>query len=125
MIAAARSALPPELYNRFDEVIVFAPLTRADVRDVASRMLAALGDELSRARGVRLDVAEDALEALLDQGGFDPEMGARPMRRAIGRLIETKLSEMILRGEILRGDVATVEVEHGEIVVDVVREASA
>lgn len=125
VLQAAKSALPPELYNRFDEVIAFAPLTRADVREVAGRMLAALGEELTRARGVRLDVADDALEALLDHGGFDPEMGARPMRRAIGRLIETKLSEMLLRGELGRGDVATVEVEDGEIVVDVVRGGTA
>jgi len=85
-------------------------------------MLVALGEELSRARGIRLDVASDALDALLDQGGFDPEMGARPMRRAIGRLVETKLSEMLLRGEVVRGDVATVEVVDGEIVIDIVRE---
>ena len=122
VLNAAKSALPPELYNRFDEVIAFAPLTRADVREVAGRMLVALGEELSRARGIRLDVASDALDALLDQGGFDPEMGARPMRRAIGRLVETKLSEMLLRGEVVRGDVATVEVVDGEIVIDIVRE---
>jgi ATP-dependent Clp protease ATP-binding subunit ClpC len=121
VLAAAKSALPPELYNRFDEVIAFAPLTRADVREVAGRMLAALGEELTRARGVTLDVADGALDALLDQGGFDPEMGARPMRRAVGRLVETKLSELLLRGELVRGDVAMVEVVDGEIVVDVVR----
>jgi len=124
VIAAAKNALPPELMNRFDEVIAFAPLTRADVREVAGRMLASLGEELQKARGVRLDVGDETLEALLDRGGFDPEMGARPMRRAIGRLIETRLSEMLLRGEIQRGDVATVEVEGGEIVIDVVRDAS-
>jgi len=121
VLAAARSGLPPELYNRFDEIIAFAPLTRADVREVAGRMLAALGDELQKARGVTLDVADEALDALLDQGGFDPEMGARPMRRAVGRLVETKLSELLLRGELCRGDVAMVEVTCGEIVVDVVR----
>jgi ATP-dependent Clp protease ATP-binding subunit ClpC len=71
---------------------------------------------------VKLDVSDDAVEALLDQGGFDAELGARPMRRAVGRLVEAKLAEMVLRGEIARGDVATVEVEGGEIVVDVVRE---
>jgi ATP-dependent Clp protease ATP-binding subunit ClpC len=121
VLAAAKGALPPELYNRFDEVIAFAPLTRSDVREVAARMLAALGEELVRTRGIRLDVAGEALDALLDVGGFDPEMGARPMRRAIGRLVETRLSEMLLRGEIVRGDVATVEVGEGELVIDVVK----
>jgi ATP-dependent Clp protease ATP-binding subunit ClpC len=121
VLAAAKSALPPELYNRFDEVIAFAPLTRADVREVAGRMLTMLGDELLKARGVTLDVGDGAIDVLLDQGGFDPEMGARPMRRAVGRLVETKLSELLLRGELVRGDVALVEVVEGEIVVDVVR----
>jgi len=121
VLAAAKSALPPELYNRFDEVIAFAPLTRADVREVAGRMLTTLGEELARARGVTLDVADGAVDALLDQGGFDPEMGARPMRRAVARLVETKLSELLLRGELVRGDVALVEVVDGEIVVDVIR----
>jgi ATP-dependent Clp protease ATP-binding subunit ClpC len=107
--------------NRFDEVIAFAPLTRSDVRDVAARMLASLGEELEKTRRVRLDVGDETLDALLDQGGFDPEMGARPMRRAIARLVETRIADMILRGEISRGDVATVEVEGGEIVVDVVQ----
>jgi ATP-dependent Clp protease ATP-binding subunit ClpC len=121
VIAAARAALPPELYNRFDEVIAFAPLTRADVREVARRMLRVLGDELYRSRGVQLDVADAAVEALLEQGGYDEELGARPMRRAVGRLVEAQLAEMVLRGELAKGDVATVEVEDGVIVVDVVR----
>jgi ATP-dependent Clp protease ATP-binding subunit ClpC len=121
VLAAAKTALPPELMNRFDEVIAFAPLTRSDVRDVAARMLASLGEELEKTRRVRLDVGDETLDALLDQGGFDPEMGARPMRRAIARLVETRIADMILRGEISRGDVATVEVEGGEIVVDVVQ----
>ena len=120
VVASARSALPPELYNRLDEVIAFAPLTRADVAEVARRMLAALGDELSLRRGVRLDASEEAVTALLDLGGFDPELGARPMRRAIGRLVEARIAEMLLRGELSRGDVATVDFEDGKIVVDAI-----
>ena len=120
LVAAARSALPPELYNRLDEVLAFAPLARADVAEVARRMLAQLGVELEAARGVRLDASEAAVDALLDAGGFDPELGARPMRRAIARLVEAPIAEMILRGEVGRGDVATIDVEDGRIVVDAV-----
>jgi ATP-dependent Clp protease ATP-binding subunit ClpC len=120
VLASARSALPPELYNRLDEVLTFAPLGRADVAEVARRMLAALAEELERARGVRLDVSESAIEALLDAGGYDPELGARPMRRAIGRTVEAQIAEMLLRGALSRGDVATVDVEDGAIVVDAV-----
>jgi ATP-dependent Clp protease ATP-binding subunit ClpC len=117
---AARRALPPELFNRLDEVLAFAPLTRADVAEVARRILATLAKELEQARGVRLDASPDAIEALLDAGGFDPEMGARPMRRAIGRLVEAPIAELILKGELRRGDVAMVDVEDGAVVVDAV-----
>jgi len=120
VVAAARAALPPELYNRIDEVLAFAPLGKDDVREVARRMLAALGEELSRARGARLDASEAALDALLASGGFDPELGARPMRRAIARLVEAPIAEMLLRGEIARGDIVTVDAEHGNVVVDAV-----
>jgi ATP-dependent Clp protease ATP-binding subunit ClpC len=120
LVAAARAGLPPELYNRIDEVLAFAPLLRADVAEVARRMLAALGEDLMRARGVRLDVSDAAIEALLDAGGFDAELGARPMRRAIARLVEAPIAEMVLRGDVSRGDVAMVEVEDGRVVVDAV-----
>jgi len=123
VIAAARLALPPELYNRLDEVLAFAPLTKDDVTEVARRMLAALSQELEAARGVRLDVADAAVHALLEQGGYDAELGARPMRRAIARLVEAGVAEMILRGELARGDVAMVDVEDGKIAIDVVRAA--
>jgi ATP-dependent Clp protease ATP-binding subunit ClpC len=121
---AARRALPPELFNRLDEVLAFAPLSRDDVAEVARRILKGLAVELERSRGVKLDASDAAVEALLDAGGFDPEMGARPMRRAIGRHIEAPIAEMILKGLLSRGDVATVDVEAGRIVVDAVTPAA-
>jgi ATP-dependent Clp protease ATP-binding subunit ClpC len=123
LCAAARTGLPPELYNRIDEVLAFAPLGRADVAEVARRMLRALGEDLEAARGISLDVSEDAVEALLDEGGFDAELGARPMRRAIGRLVEAPIAEMILKGELDRGDVAMIDGEGGRVAVDAVRRA--
>ncbi|MBS2020607.1 MAG: ATP-dependent Clp protease ATP-binding subunit [Deltaproteobacteria bacterium] len=117
---AARKALPPELFNRLDEVLAFAPLSRDDVAEVARRLLRDLARELEEARGVKLDASEAAVDALLDAGGFDPEMGARPMKRAIGRHIEAPIAEMILKGMLGRGDVAMVDVEDGAIVVDAV-----
>lgn len=118
-VAAARATLPPELYNRIDEVLFFRHLDRGDVRAVAGRLLAGLATSLG-ARGIRLDVEESALDALLEQGGYDPELGARPMRRAIVRLVEAPLADMILRGELEEGDVAMISGEGGEIVVDAV-----
>ena len=109
MIAAARDALPPELYNRIDEILAFTPLTRDDVSEIARRMLAKLAAALRAERGVALQVEESAVEALLELGGFDPTLGARPMKRSIARLLEAPLAESILKGEIERGDVLLVE----------------
>jgi ATP-dependent Clp protease ATP-binding subunit ClpC len=125
LCAAAKRALPPELYNRIDEVLAFAPLGREDVAEVARRMVRALGEDLQRARGIRLDVKDAAVDALLDSGGYDPEFGARPMRRAIGRLIEAPIAEMILRGEIDRGDTAVVSASQGRVAVEAVRARGA
>jgi ATP-dependent Clp protease ATP-binding subunit ClpC len=61
------------------------------------------------------------VDALLASGGFDPELGARPMKRAIARLVEAPVAEMILRGELGGGDVALVEAEADRVIVDVVR----
>jgi ATP-dependent Clp protease ATP-binding subunit ClpC len=116
--AAARSALAPEFYNRIDEVIAFAPLDRADVAEVARRMLRALGADLKAARGVGLDINDTAVAALLDQGGFDAELGARPMRRAIARLVEAPIAEMLLKGELKAGDVAIVATKDGRVAVE-------
>jgi ATP-dependent Clp protease ATP-binding subunit ClpC len=118
-IGAARATLPPELYNRIDEVLFFRHLERSDVREVARRLLLGLGNSL-RDKGITLDVDDAALEALLDAGGYDPELGARPMRRAIVRFIEAPLADMILRGEVAEGSVALVSAEDGEVVVDAV-----
>ncbi len=125
LVGAARSALPPELYNRIDEVIAFAPLERPEVAEIARRLLAALAVTLEEARGVHLDVDEDAIDALLSAGGYDPELGARPMKRTLALLVESPIADMILRGELKAGDVARLTVENAEIVVDVVKGHSA
>jgi ATP-dependent Clp protease ATP-binding subunit ClpC len=121
LVGAARAALPPELYNRIDEVIAFAPLKRSEVAEIARRMLGALGKTLEAARGVLLDVDDDAVESLLAAGGYDPELGARPMKRTVARLVEAPIADMILRGELSQGDVARLTVDAGEIVVDIVK----
>jgi ATP-dependent Clp protease ATP-binding subunit ClpC len=125
LMAAARTALPPELYNRIDEVIAFAPLERSEVAEIARRMLGGLAKTLESARGLLLDVDDDAIERLLTAGGYDPELGARPMKRTMARLVEAPIADMILRGELVAGDVARVTVEDGEIVIDVVKKRNA
>jgi ATP-dependent Clp protease ATP-binding subunit ClpC len=120
VVAAARAALAPELYNRIDEVLVFSPLGKDEVREIARRLLAAVAQALLDQRRVRLEYGPDLVEHLLEQGGYDPALGARPMKRTIARLVEAPLAERLLRGELPRGCVALVEVKDGEIDFDVV-----
>ena len=114
-LAAARASLPPELWNRIDEPLFFHPLGADDVAEVAKRMLREVAAVLESKHGVALVVDSSAIEALVQAGGFDPALGARPMRRTISRLVEAPLSHAILAGElrgkrevVLRGEGATV-----------------
>lgn len=104
VIQAARAALAPELYNRFDEVLAFRPLGRDDVREIARRLLESLSTRLLAEQGFVLEFEDQALEALLDAGGFDASLGARPMKRAIARMIEAPLAELLLSGQLGSGD---------------------
>ncbi len=120
VLGAARGALPPELYNRFDEVIVYHPLDRGDALAIAEIALRRLEADLHKSRGLRLQVDREALELLLDEGGFDPSLGGRPIRREISRRIEAPLAELLLRGTSTRGDVVWIAVDDGQIVIDLV-----
>jgi ATP-dependent Clp protease ATP-binding subunit ClpC len=119
-VAAARAALAPELYNRIDEVLVFSPLGREEVREIARRLLSSMAEALADQRRVRLEYGPEVVEHLLDRGGYDPTLGARPMKRTIARLVEAPLAERLLRGELPRGSVALLEVSGGELDFDVV-----
>ena len=103
-VAAARRALPPELWNRIDEPLFFAPLSRDEVSEIARRMLAGVVHQLRERQGVELSVDASAVVSLVALGGYDAELGARPMRRAIGRMVEAPLAAAILRGDFERGD---------------------
>jgi ATP-dependent Clp protease ATP-binding subunit ClpC len=119
VIAAARGALAPELYNRIDEVLVFAPLARDEVREIARRLLEGVRRALSAQRGLRLDFGPEVVEFLLDHGGFDPTLGARPMKRTIARLVEAPLAEKILRGELVPKSTLLLSVEGDRLECDV------
>jgi ATP-dependent Clp protease ATP-binding subunit ClpC len=105
----------PEFLNRFDGIVLFKSLTRADIKQVAGFMLKRVAKDLD-AKGVELKVEETALEYLADVG-FDPEFGARPMRRALQEKVENKLAELLLGGKLKRRDVVVIG-EGGEIRVE-------
>ena len=117
ILAAARAALPPELWNRIDEPLVFAPLDRERVAAIARLMLSKVASQLEKEHGVLFTAAPEAVEALAEAGGFDPELGARPMRRTIQRLVEGPLARLVLKGEVARGDTAELAVDAGALVV--------
>ena len=108
VLTAAKSMLPPELYNRIDEVLFFQALTRDHVREVARRLLGALSQRLFDARGIEVDWNDEGIDALLNRGGYEPALGGRPIRRAIARLVEAPMAELILRDETKPGDVVFV-----------------
>jgi ATP-dependent Clp protease ATP-binding subunit ClpC len=103
-LAAARAALPPELWNRIDEPLFFGALGEDEVQEIARRMLSSVAGTLAEERGIVLSIDPSALSALCAAGGFDASLGARPMRRTIGRLVESPLASQILAGGLAEGD---------------------
>jgi ATP-dependent Clp protease ATP-binding subunit ClpC len=114
-LAAARAALPPELWNRLDERLFFPPLGRDEVGRIARLLLAGSSERLAAERRIRFTAGEDVVALLLDRGGWDPALGARPMRGAIQRLVEAPLAERILAGEVVAGDEVRLSVRQGAI----------
>ncbi|GAB4460225.1 MAG: ATP-dependent Clp protease ATP-binding subunit [Elainellaceae cyanobacterium] len=99
----------PELLNRLDEIIVFRSLTRDEVMQVADLMIREVNQRLSE-QGIALTVTDAVKERLLAEG-YDPAYGARPMRRAVTRLLEDALAEGMLTGEIRSSDTAIVDLD--------------
>ena len=115
VLTEARARLRPELVGRVDEVVLFARLTRAELRRIVGMLLEETRERL-RAKGVEL-VVDDAAADLLAGRGSRPELGARPLRRTVGREVERRLARMLLAGEIQPGATVRVTAEGGELVV--------
>ncbi|HIK56533.1 MAG TPA: ATP-dependent Clp protease ATP-binding subunit [Synechococcales cyanobacterium M55_K2018_004] len=106
----------PEFLNRLDEIIVFRQLTKDEVKDIADILLREVYGRLQE-QGITLEVTERFKDRLIEEG-YNPSYGARPLRRAIMRLLEDSLAEEILSGRIKHGDVALVDVnEEGQVQV--------
>ncbi|MEG1560419.1 MAG: ATP-dependent Clp protease ATP-binding subunit [Clostridia bacterium] len=113
VMANLKKAFRPEFLNRIDEIIVFKPLMREESVKIVGLMLKNVAERLKE-RGIILSVTDSAKELLIGDG-FDPQYGARPLRRAISREIEDGLSEGILKGTIKLGDSVTVSVIDGKL----------
>ncbi len=106
---ALKDHFRPEFLNRIDEVIVFHELTREEVTQIVDLMIKRLQGQME-AQGIGLELTA-AAKVLLAQRGYDPTLGARPLRRAIQRMVEDPLSERLLWKEFRAGEIVVVDVE--------------
>ncbi|MFD2707324.1 ATP-dependent protease ATP-binding subunit ClpC [Salibacterium lacus] len=111
-----KNTFRPEFLNRLDEIIVFHSLEKHHIKEIVGLMAEQLKKRLSE-QGIDFDLSEAAKNKIADEG-FDPEYGARPLRRALQRQVEDRLSEELLRGSIKDGDTAYIDVKDGEYVVE-------
>ena len=108
---ALREVFRPEFLNRIDEVIVFEPLTRLELLQIVDLMAAAERQRLEE-RGLTFELSRAAKEALADEG-YDPQYGARPLRRVIQKRLDSPLSKQLLAGEFEEGDCIAVDYREG------------
>ncbi|MFP5374139.1 MAG: ATP-dependent chaperone ClpB [Gammaproteobacteria bacterium] len=113
VMGAVQAHFRPEFINRLDEIVVFHPLDKAQIREIARIQTQYLGRRLAE-RGIRIELEDSAL-ALLGNVGFDPVYGARPLKRAIQQLLENPLAQRILAGEFASGDTIHVAAEGGQL----------
>ncbi len=105
----------PEFLNRLDEIIVFRQLSRNEVKDIAEIMLKEVFLRIKE-KGISLTVSDDFKERLVEEG-YNPSYGARPLRRAVMRLLEDSLAEEVLSGRIKDGDKAEVDIDESKKVI--------
>jgi ATP-dependent Clp protease ATP-binding subunit ClpC len=110
-----RRSLPPELWNRIDERCAFRPLQELEVARIATLLLTESSKRLCTEKGIEYVAGEDVVGHLLRSGGFDPQLGARPMRQTVQRLVEGPLAERILLGEFGQGDRVHIAVSAGQL----------
>jgi len=112
-VDALRDVFRPEFLNRIDEVIEFRPLSREQIAEIVELQLGRLRARLAERR-IELELT-DAAKDMLAEAGWDPAYGARPLKRAIQRLVENPLALRLLEGDFADGDTIRVHEEDGEI----------
>ena len=117
-LGEARRALPPELWNRIDERLVFGALGREELRRIARMLLEESSRRLAEERGIAFTAGDDVVELLLDSEEMDPLLGARPVRQIVQRALEAPLAEHILAGKVPAGSRLRVRVVSGRIRFD-------
>ena len=112
-----KNAFRPEFLNRVDDTIVFESLKKEELREIVKLLTQSITTRMDEL-GINLKITSSAMDAIA-KAGFDPEYGARPLRRAIQTKIEDKLSEELLAGNVIVGDKVTIGASKGEITLKV------
>ncbi|MEN3046675.1 MAG: ATP-dependent Clp protease ATP-binding subunit [Candidatus Hydrothermales bacterium] len=115
LLEQVKEFLPPEFLNRIDEIIVFKPLTKEEAIKISEILLKELSDRVYLDRKIKVIFTKLAIE-FIAQKGFDPDFGARPLRKVIRSYIEDPLSEEILKGSFEEGDEVEVDVLNEQII---------
>jgi ATP-dependent Clp protease ATP-binding subunit ClpC len=123
LLDSLKRVFRPEFINRLDSVIVFRSLSRADIQQIVQLELDKVARRLEE-HAITLSATPAALDTLADLG-YDPEMGARPLRRVIQQKVEDPLSDALLGGDFRDGDVVIVDIHEGEVVLRHSEEQSA
>ncbi len=113
---AMRRHFRPEFLNRIDEIIIFDPLSLENVMQIVNLQMGDISERLAE-QGLAVELSEAAREWLAQQG-YDPQFGARPLRRALQRFVESPLSVQLLKGEFEPGDLVVVDEAEGELVFE-------
>ena len=117
-----RGSFRPEFINRIDEIIIFQALQEEQLVDITRLLVDRLARRL-HAQRIEVEFTEDAARFLAREG-FDPDFGARPLRRAIQRLVENELSRMVLSGSVEPGDKVVVDLLEGDLHFDVEKDGA-
>lgn len=112
-----RNYFRPEFLNRIDEIVLFKPLERKEIKAIVDIMLKDLYRRLDE-QNIKIEVTDSAKD-LIVEGGFDPVYGARPIRRFIEKNVETDIGHLIIKGELYEGCLVTVDARGDEFVYDV------
>ena len=113
--ALLRRTFRPEFLNRLDEIVFYKPLTKENVTKIIDLQIAKLNDRLADQQ-IRCELTPAAKVAIVD-AAYDPQYGARPLRRYVQHTVETMLSKRLLRGDVTPGQTVTVDAENGELVM--------
>jgi ATP-dependent Clp protease ATP-binding subunit ClpB len=113
---AMRDHFRPEFLNRIDEIVEFRPLSREQIGEIVELQLGRLRERLAE-RGLALELT-DAAKEVLAEAGWDPSYGARPLKRAIQRLLENPLALRLLESDFVAGDTIRVDAQHGDLVFE-------